>query len=154
MDKLEIRKYKEGEYENYLFKIEKENMKHHVDRFFEGGWIDDKAKEDFYRLLKSTHTYTMFFEGEIIGFFMFTKLENEPVIFIKNFQVKKEFQGKGAGSKALEFMEEKAKELGCKSIELAVFEENPAIEFYKKKGFTKSKIKAKNKHSVLMEKPL
>lgn len=153
MSNFKIRKYQTGDYEKNLHNIERENMKCFVDKF-DNGWSDNEEKERFYELLKVGYVYSFIYSDNLIGFVIFVKIENEPVIFIKNIQISKKFQGKGFGSLVLDFIEKETKKLGCTSLELAVFKENPALNFYIKNCFKESKIVPKNKNAIILEKKL
>jgi len=65
----------------------------------------------------------------------------EPVEFIEianiinDIHVSKIFQGLGYGTEILNIAISKCKELNAKQIKVFVFNENPALKFYKKNGF-------------------
>jgi diamine N-acetyltransferase len=49
--------------------------------------------------------------------------------------VRPEFRGRGIGSRALDFAQQTARELGAKVLHLEVNRGNPAIELYRRNGF-------------------
>ena len=54
--------------------------------------------------------------------------------FVRYLSVSSAVQGKGVGAKLLEHAFSQAKSLGCKTLQLDVVSENPAVKFYKKMG--------------------
>jgi ribosomal protein S18 acetylase RimI-like enzyme len=84
-----------------------------------------------------------------IGFF---RIRKEPsLIYLMDMQVSKKMQGKGIGKYILELIESKANKNNLKKIQLSVFKDNSAKDFYKKLGF---KIKKTKKDVFIMEKEL
>jgi len=55
--------------------------------------------------------------------------------WVDEFFVRKEYRGKGVGTKTLEFFAAEAKKMGAKTIHLEVNHGNPAIGLYKRMGF-------------------
>jgi ribosomal protein S18 acetylase RimI-like enzyme len=72
-----------------------------------------------------------------IGFTSFKPKENESSIYrIEKLYLLPETHGMGIGKKLLKHVEEIAKKKAFTTLELNVNRNNPALEFYKKEGFT------------------
>ncbi len=62
--------------------------------------------------------------------------EREGSLFLSKLYVSSQYRGKGIGKKAMQFVEQQAKELGCVRIALTVNKNNlNSIQAYKKMGF-------------------
>lgn len=60
-------------------------------------------------------------------------------LFLSKLYIKKDHRGKGLGKKAIEFVLQRAKELGCDKVVLTVNKENVnSISVYEKLGFKKT----------------
>lgn len=82
-----------------------------------------------------------------IGMFQLSKRNNR--LAITGLFLKKAYQGKGIAKHLMNYFEEIAKNHGYTEIELLVWENNPAKEFYKKMGYV---IESKKDHKFLMVK--
>jgi GNAT superfamily N-acetyltransferase len=100
------------------------------------------SKENFDKEIMAGTVFVFEHDGEIIGFYrahIFEYPDDETTIcqkmyFIHSIVVKENHQRKKLGTKLFQFIENQAKEKGCKTIELNVWENNSAINFYKKMG--------------------
>lgn len=81
--------------------------------------------------------YLIFNKEEKIGYIWLAKDdENKQSAFIYDFEIYEEFQNLGFGSKTLDLVADKAKELGFSFLGLHVFGSNSrALHVYKKMGF-------------------
>lgn len=78
--------------------------------------------------------YLMVNEGEYVGYFSFIIIED--FLFLSKFYVLKSVRGKGIGKAALQFIEDRVRELGLKKIKLTVNKYNSnSIKAYEKMGF-------------------
>ena len=74
--------------------------------------------------------------GEI-GYLSFERLPKEPILFLNKLYLKSELQGRGIGSAALHWVNERCAELGCEAVRLRVNKHNiQAIRSYLRAGFT------------------
>ncbi len=83
------------------------------------------------------HGYNYYFaknEGQNAGFFAF--YQREGALYLSKLYLYKDQRGKGFSRAMLEFIKEKAKELGLNRIELNVNRNNPSVQIYEKLGFT------------------
>lgn len=93
-------------------------------------------KSQLSKFLKSSELFTIKADGEVAGFLVYT-LKNPSALFIEQLQLKPQFRGQGFGTRALEFVEAKAKEAGCVQLALAVYASNSALHLYQRFGFKK-----------------
>jgi GNAT superfamily N-acetyltransferase len=92
-------------------------------------------------------------DKEVIGFYWARIIEIEDerikyqkIYFVYSLALKKEYIGKGYGRKIFQYIENEAREKGCKTIELNVWEYNKrANKFYEKMGM-------ETKYSTLQKK--
>lgn len=89
--------------------------------------------------------YFVYFDNVLAGYIKLNEFEaqtdiKETTSFeIERIYVKKEFSGKGIGSKLIEFSVKQAQQKNKEYVWLGVWEKNKkAIEFYKRNGFAKS----------------
>ncbi|MBI3573447.1 GNAT family N-acetyltransferase [Candidatus Kaiserbacteria bacterium] len=87
--------------------------------------------------LKNSVLFTIKVNHELAGFTAYTLIKDRRTALIERFNLKTRFRGQGFGTRALEFVEAKAKESGCSRLELAVYASNPALRLYKRFGFKK-----------------
>lgn len=83
------------------------------------------------------HGYNYYFakhEGQNAGFLAF--YPREGALYLSKLYLYKDQRGKGFSRVMLEFLKEKAKELGLNRIELNVNRNNPSVQIYEKLGFT------------------
>ena len=135
---LNIKEYTEGDYEKFIFPLEKENMEAYFDKHINGGWSDEESEKYFFKVLSDRQGKAYLFEigGEFVGHVLISndKKENDCT-FINDLEIYNKFQGKGFGTSILSFVEEKAKERQSKKIRLYVFESNPAVKLYERVGY-------------------
>jgi ribosomal protein S18 acetylase RimI-like enzyme len=105
---------------------------------------DNLSLEQLSKELKSKDSefYFLKLNNQILGYLKLnkneaqTELKNNTTLEIERIYVKQEFHGKQFGKLLLQKAIDIAKEQGCKTIWLAVWEHNlKAIAFYKKNGF-------------------
>ena len=105
----------------------------------DSGWTLPKAQEiikDIFELHKDL-SFCLKLDGKIIGILFcrsYSYIEGNYISLIE-FAVSSEFQGKGFGLKALEFLESYAKEKGFNVLALQTHAKRQAINLYKKFGF-------------------
>ena len=83
------------------------------------------------------HGYNYYFvksEGQNAGFLAY--YPREGALYLSKLYLYKDQRGKGFSRVMLEFLKEKAKELGLNRIELNVNRNNPSVQVYEKLGFT------------------
>lgn len=104
-------------------------------------------EEDFELILKDSSTilFAIIEEEKMIGFMniqcFYSIWSHGKVFFLDDFFIEKKFSGKGYGGKALKDLEEYAKKIGIKRIQLIAENTNPkAIEFYKKYKYNEQEI--------------
>lgn len=84
-----------------------------------------------------THGYNYYFaknEEQNAGFLAY--YPREGALYLSKLYLYKDQRGKGFSRVMLEFLKEKAKELGLNRIELNVNRNNPSVQVYEKLGFT------------------
>ena len=84
-----------------------------------------------------SHGYNYYFakkDGANAGFLAF--YPREGALYLSKLYLYKDQRGKGFSRVMLEFLKEKAKELGLNRIELNVNRNNPSVQIYEKLGFT------------------
>ncbi|MFZ7988054.1 GNAT family N-acetyltransferase [Fusobacterium watanabei] len=104
-------------------------------------------EEDFELILNDTSTilFAIIEEEKMIGFMniqcFYSVWSHGKVFFLDDFFIEENFRGKGYGEKALKDLQEYAKKIGIKRIQLMAENTNPkAIEFYKKHKFNEQEI--------------
>ena len=87
---------------------------------------------------ENTYLYTVYDGDQAVGAIWFKANPNLPTKngFIFDIEIHEEFRGKGYGKQAMQLIEEKARELGLKSINLHVFASNRvARNLYESLGY-------------------
>ena len=104
-------------------------------------------EEDFELILNDTSTilFAIIEKEKMIGFMniqcFYSIWSHGKVFFLDDFFIEENFRGKGYGEKALKDLQEYAKKIGIKRIQLMAENTNPkAIEFYKKHKFNEQEI--------------
>ena len=104
-------------------------------------------EEDFELILNDTSTilFAIIEEEKMIGFMniqcFYSVWSHGKVFFLDDFFIEENFRGKGYGEKALKDLQEYAKKIGIKRIQLMAENTNPrAIKFYKKHKFNEQEI--------------
>ena len=59
---------------------------------------------------------------------------DEQALYIRDLQIEEELQGRGIGTATIEWVLQFARDKGFEKLKLRVFENNPAVELYKKLG--------------------
>lgn len=123
-------------YEHYTPIIGKAQVEYMVAKFQTSEAMQNQAKEGYmYYLIKH--------DNENVGYLSIKKNNNE--LFLSKIYILKDFRGKRIGKTAFNFIENKAKELGCESISLTVNKNNTnTIKAYEKSGF-------KNTEAIVMD---
>jgi ribosomal protein S18 acetylase RimI-like enzyme len=85
----------------------------------------------------TTVNFTLEISGEVVGFLRLTQLASS--VKVRDIQVVAGQKGRGIGSFALEAAERFTREHGLETIQLDVFETNPAIRLYERLGFRRVK---------------
>jgi GNAT superfamily N-acetyltransferase len=128
------------------------SMEDHIRSHIQAGnWTEENAQENMNQLrlqmipdnmaTPNHHFYTLKEDGsgKRAGGLWFTVQSNGQgrFIFVVDIQVSEEFRRRGFGSQAFKFMEDKAREMGIKTIYLNVFEHNVnARRMYEKLGYS------------------
>lgn len=121
----------------------------------EGLWnnTDSASDEEFQQTFEAglatpeRARFLMFFEdGAPVGFanlmIIFSVWSHGLALIIDDLYLLPEHRGKGYGAKAMEFIENYARELGCKRLQFQSELTNPgAMEFYKAVGYTPADMK-------------
>lgn len=104
-------------------------------------------EEDFELILKDSSTilFAIIEEEKMIGFMniqcFYSIWSHGKVFFLDDFFIEENFRGKGYGGKALKDLQEYAKKIAIKRIQLMAENTNPkAIEFYKKYKYNEQEI--------------
>jgi GNAT superfamily N-acetyltransferase len=116
------------EYEEAYWKVINELLEHGEHKFF-------VALDGYNRYLG--HVWVCLTEDTV---------DFVPVAYIYDIETVEEARGRGIGSKLLKRAERWAKEKGALKVSLRVDVDNPAVEWYMKRGYTK--------RAVIMEKSL
>lgn len=102
--------------------------------------IGNRIKPNYSIQMNGYMNVLVYEEDHILGFVVYSIVQD--IAEIIDIAIIKEEEGKGIGSKLINTVIEKAKELGLHSISLEVREDNErAIGFYEKEGFKKSHIR-------------
>jgi ribosomal protein S18 acetylase RimI-like enzyme len=108
--------------------LSEENMSAEISRHG-GRWEDKFFRQGFH----PENTTVVEQEGEFIGFFVWTKLDDSG--YLHNVQLKKCFQRQGIGRMILSSIEAAVQAKGLKSIKLQTFRDSTAVDFYKNNGY-------------------
>lgn len=150
--KIQSRSYVKGDYELFIRSLTKDNMEQlFIENF--GGWSDEVSSNKFFDVVKKGFVELFFSDDVFLGYVSFNLEKNDNTsCLINDIHLLKEFQKKGIGSVILNFVLSKSKELGFGQVKVFVFEKNPSIEFYKKKGFVQIEFLSKSNTSVMIKK--
>ena len=129
----------------------KENMeKLFIENF--GGFSDEVSAKQVDKITKKGFSYISKINGNLVGYaFFYEEMDFKDSYILNDIQIKKEFQQKGFGSEILKFVENKIKELNGTRIKLLVFENNPALKFYKKHNYEQIDFLEKSKTIVMVK---
>ncbi|PIR78300.1 MAG: hypothetical protein COU28_02370 [Candidatus Magasanikbacteria bacterium CG10_big_fil_rev_8_21_14_0_10_36_16] len=122
-------------YQKTLFKYVAKYYKPSIEMFSERFYSDYKERKILLRGKRR------------IGLFQLSKKENK--LLITGLFLSPSYQKKGIGKFLMNYFEDNAKKNKLETIELSVWDNNPAKDFYKKCGY---KIESKKKHKYLMTK--
>lgn len=82
------------------------------------------------------HNFIILFNDEIpVGFASYSPHQNNTAYHLNKIYLLNNLQGKNLGKKMLDFIIEKIKKSGAKTLQLNVNRYNKAIHFYEKQGF-------------------
>lgn len=138
MEELKKRKCRLEDY-NFVFELVKESIFPFVAVYFKPNEkiFKKRFEKDYYERIILT------LDEKPIGFYQIKQIDQN--LEIKGLFLKKEFRGKGIGYNLMTQFENK----NIKKICLRVWDNNPAVQFYKKLGY---KIVEEKDHKYLMEK--
>lgn len=92
------------------------------------------AEAMYAQFIDGYHYFMIYFNNHLVGYLSIKK--EDETLFLSKIYVSKEYRGKKIGKSAMNFIEEKAIEMHCKSITLGVNRFNvSAIAAYKAMGF-------------------
>lgn len=144
VDRMEIRKAKNEDIEDIseIFRIETAKKP-----YFQK-WTKKTALNKIKELLKTEDVHIVLIEKEIIGFIACQKNKNKKSVYLDELWLKTTRQGKGIGTKLMDYIEKKYKKEGIKIISLVSDNRSKAFDFYKKINY------GNHKHLVFMGKEL
>lgn len=114
-------------HEHYTPIIGKEQVLYMLDKF--------QSTNSMFKQVEQGYRYFSIYENKkMLGYLSFEK--RVETLFLSKIYLKKEFRGKGRGKEALNFVMQKAGELGCQKVSLTVNRFNlDSIKAYEKAGF-------------------
>lgn len=151
---LQLRPMKLDEFQKYLSFAVNEYAEEKIQA---GTWQRNNAlaysEQTYNRLLPNgletsgNYFYSIYDDRNIVGYiWVGTDSENESNAFIFDFEIYKQYQNKGLGSKAIILAEQEAKNMGFSTIGLHVFGSNQrAIHVYQKNNYDITDIKMQKK---------
>lgn len=132
---LTSRPFQEGDYEKYIQKLTKDNMKEHFVKNF-GGWSDSVSKDKLFKVLREGVVKLFFDEDKFVGYVSFNvEPNNSDSILINDIHVVKLYQRKDYGYQILNDTIKYAVKQEIEHLKVFVFKDNYAVSFYKKNGF-------------------
>lgn len=133
IEKVTLRKYTESDYE-FVYEVKKTAYKKYVEECWRK-WNEQEQQEYFRKFINQVkeNAYIIKYENKDIGFYNGEILENGRYE-IGNICIIPEYQGKGIGTKILNYIIEK---YSNNDIELQYFKQNPVEKLYKRIGFQK-----------------
>lgn len=151
-DVIHSRSFQEGDYEKYIQKLTRTNMRDHFIKHF-GGWSDSVSK---HKLLKTVDigVVELFFndDEEFVGYVSYNpEKNNKDSLLINDIHIRKLFQRKSYGYQILQHVINCAKATNMKQLKVFVFKDNYAVNFYKKNDFEIQEDVEKS-HSFIMVK--
>jgi len=133
--KLTSRNFQEGDYEKYLQKLTRNNMRDHFVKNF-GGWSDTVSKNKLLKVVKEGVVKLFFAEDDFVGYVSFnSEKNNKESILINDIHIIKLFQRKDYGFQILNSVIQFAENSQIKQLKVFVFKDNYAVNFYKKNKF-------------------
>jgi len=92
------------------------------------------AEAMYSQFIDGYHYFMIYYNDQFVGYISIKK--EEESLFLSKIYISKEYRGKKIGTSAMNFIEEKAIEMNCKSIKLGVNRFNVnTIAAYKAMGF-------------------
>ena len=92
------------------------------------------AEAMYSQFIDGYHYFMIYYNDQFVGYISIKK--EEESLFLSKIYISKEYRGKKIGTSAMNFIEDKAIEMNCKSITLGVNRFNVnTIEAYKAMGF-------------------
>lgn len=136
--KVEIlfsRDFKEGDYDEYIQKLTRDNMRDHFIKNF-GGWSEQVSKNKILKVAKEGVVRLFFNDNNFVGYVSFNPESNDnDSILIHDIHVVKLFQRKDYGFQILNEVVKHAKKNDAKQLKVFVFKDNYAVNFYLKNDF-------------------
>ncbi|MEW5951955.1 MAG: GNAT family N-acetyltransferase [Elusimicrobiota bacterium] len=125
-------------------KISKKDIRDLILLYKEKGWWDKEPSSYLKKMIKGSFIFAAYYEkGKIAGM---GRIISDGIsdAYIQDLAVFKKYEGKGIGTKILNFLSEKSKKFSF----LSLIAQNKTEKFYKKNGFRK----AKNAKAMLYDK--
>jgi GNAT superfamily N-acetyltransferase len=122
-----VRAYRKKDHA-FIHDLSRANMEHLV-RLHWGGWNEKFFRKD----MKPTGIRIVSCGNRDVAFF--ETVLKKKTLQLRNIQVTRSCQGKGIGSLLMDLVEAEAWKAGAETIELTVFVDNPALDFYEHRGF-------------------
>lgn len=140
----QLRHYTQGDFE-FVYQAKKEAYQSYVEKFW-GFWDEEKQRSLFIDFIQKVQNTLLIIEynGTPIGLYQ-GGIINSTTYEIGNIIIIPQYQGQGIGKDILINMLQEHFKL---KIRLQVFKGNPAIDLYKKLGFT---VADENRTHLIME---
>jgi len=106
-----------------------DNMRTYYERFFVD-WDVIKIAET----TKPLDNFDILFEGKVVGVFRLQL--KDDYMYLRDLQVHTSFQNRGIGKVVLNEVKHRARDLNLSRLKLRVFKISPAVQLYKRNGFT------------------
>lgn len=98
--------------------------------------INDEDIADLNAIIYTDYSFGAYENNELIAWAICDYRNWNNTIYIDNILIAEKYRSKGIGKQLIEAVKNKARECGCRLIELETQNTNvPAIEFYLKQGF-------------------
>lgn len=119
----------------YCLTLAHKNMSPYLERrgeqFNDERWRQLAPHAEFFLVVNNVNP-----AGEAVGFLSVRHdPDAPPALHVGDLQIETAHQNRGAGSAALQWIEELARERGLSELTLNVFRDNPAIRLYRRFGF-------------------
>lgn len=138
---LRIRNCDKSDY-SFVYRLTKRNMEDYVRKFW-GEWNTKLFRSNF----KIENIRIIKYKKKKIGFYDVER--KGEYLYIHNLQITRSLQGKGIGKFLMSLIERKAHDQGLSEINLSVFNNSPAKNFYLSLGY---QVLNDKKHSSIMTK--
>jgi GNAT superfamily N-acetyltransferase len=118
---------------DFIFELDRSHMKTEVDRLYPGTWNDEHARSIIVENLPRARIVE--WEGSRTGAY-YWRAEEPSTAVLHSLQIAPAHRRKGLGRWLMGFFEAEAKAQGLTRAGLAVFDTNPALEFYRRLGYS------------------